>query len=92
LSTLPLTLITGLPTAAFSASLSAQNFEEIYVFGDSLSDDGNVFEATEEDYPPSPPYFEGRLSNGPIWVEYLASELGAESNNFAYGGSKLMCI
>lgn len=87
LSTLPLTLITGLPTAAFSASLSAQKFEEIYVFGDSLSDDGNVFEATEEDYPPSPPYFEGRLSNGPIWVEYLASELGAESNNFAYGGS-----
>ncbi len=87
LSALPFTLITGLPTAAFSASLSAQNFEQIYVFGDSLSDSGNVFNATVGFYPPSPPYFEGRLSNGPVWVEYLASKLEANSTNFAYGGS-----
>lgn len=87
LSALPFTLITGMPTAAFSASLSAQNFEQIYVFGDSLSDSGNVFNATAGVYPPSPPYFEGRLSNGPVWVEYLASKLEANSTNFAYGGS-----
>ncbi len=86
-SALPFTLITGLPTAAFSASLSAQNFEQIYVFGDSLSDSGNVFNATAGFYPQSPPYFEGRLSNGPVWVEYLASKLEANSTNFAYGGS-----
>ena len=26
--------------------------------------------------PPSPPYFEGRYSNGPIWIDYLAEDLG----------------
>lgn len=86
LSALPFTLITGLPTAAFSASLSAQNFEKIYVFGDSLSDTGNLFN-TLKFYPQSPPNFEGRLSNGPLWVEYLASKLEANSTNFAVSGS-----
>lgn len=87
LSALPLALITGLPTAAFSASLSEQNFDQVYVFGDSLSDVGNVFNATGGVYPPSPSYFEGRLSNGPIWVEYLTPKLEANSTNFAYAGS-----
>lgn len=77
----------GVPQAAHSASISEQGFEDIYVFGDSLSDDGNVFQATGGVYPPSPPYFQGRLSNGPVWVEYLAPELGAESTNYAYGGA-----
>ncbi len=85
LSALPLTLITGLPTAAFSASLSSQSYDEIYVFGDSLSDVGNLFNATG--IPPSPPYFEGRASNGPLWVEYLANNLGATSTNLAFGGA-----
>jgi outer membrane lipase/esterase len=66
LSALPITLITGLPTSAFSASLSAQNFDQIYVFGDSLSDDGNLFKADGGVYPASPPYFNGRFSNSPI--------------------------
>ena len=89
-SALPLTMITGLPTAAFSASLSAQNFDQIYVFGDSLSDTGNVFNATlnvtGEGFPPAP-YYQGRFSNGPVWVEYLATKLGATSTNFAFGGA-----
>ncbi len=87
LSALPLTLIMGLPKAAFSASLSAQNFDALYVFGDSFSDDGNVFKYTGGSTPLSPPYFEGRFSNGPVWVEYLANKLGTTSTNFAYGGS-----
>jgi len=36
------------------------------------------------------PYFQGRYSNGPVWVEYLASKLRLTSNpdtNFAFGGS-----
>ncbi|MHC4404712.1 MAG: SGNH/GDSL hydrolase family protein [Planctomycetota bacterium] len=54
---------------------------EIVVFGDSLSDTGNVFAATTQNpmtdpYPPSPPYFDGRYSNGPVWVERLALEIG----------------
>ena len=62
-----------------------ETFSKMYVFGDSLADLGNIFGATtflqpfEERFgldfpidPPSPPYFEGRFSDGPIWVEYLA--------------------
>jgi thermolabile hemolysin len=86
-SALPLTLIMGLPKAAFSVSLSTQKFDAIYVFGDSFSDDGNVFKYTGGFTPPSPPYFQGRFSNGPVWVEYLANKLGTTSTNFAYGGS-----
>jgi phospholipase/lecithinase/hemolysin len=55
-------------------------FEHIVVFGDSLSDSGNA----------------GRASNGPVWVEYLASRLGLKlkpsrtgGSNFAVGGARL---
>jgi phospholipase/lecithinase/hemolysin len=74
----------------FSSGAAAQNFNEIYVFGDSLSDVGNVSETTKGDIPPSPPYFRGRYSNGPVWVEYLATKLKLTSNpdtNFAFGGA-----
>ena len=38
--------------------------------------------------PPSPPYFEGRFSNGPVWVEYLDNMLPrATLTDFAYGGA-----
>lgn len=67
----------------------AKNYDEIYVFGDSLSDTGNVFNATQGAIPPDP-YYQGRFSNGPIWVEYLANDLGLTFNlttNFAFGGA-----
>ncbi|MEP0757618.1 SGNH/GDSL hydrolase family protein [Coleofasciculus sp. FACHB-T130] len=69
---------------------SAQTFNQIYVFGDSLSDVGNVLKATNGQYPPNPPYFQGRYSNGPVWADYLASKLKLKSStetNFAYGGA-----
>ncbi|MGQ4647141.1 DUF4114 domain-containing protein [Lyngbya aestuarii] len=68
-----------------------QNFSELFVFGDSLSDTGNLFQATGGLVPNSPPYFEGRFSNGPLTVELLAPQLGLTSNpatNFAVGGAK----
>ena len=66
------------------------SINELYVFGDSLSDVGNSFQATGGTSPPSPPYFQGRYSNGPVWVEQLATELHLPLNpntNFAYGGA-----
>ena len=63
----------------------AADFSKVYVFSDSISDTGNVFNVTRVGNrldptvpidPPSPPYFDGRYSNGPVWVEYLASNLG----------------
>lgn len=74
----------------FPLSARAASFSEMYVFGDSLSDTGNLFELTNEQIPSSPPYFNGRFSNGPIWVEYLAEDLNVSVNpqtNFAYGGA-----
>ena len=47
----------------------------MFVFGDSLSDTGNIFYASGNTYPQSPPYANGRFSNGKIWVEYLAEQL-----------------
>ena len=76
-----------------SLVFSAQQPEpinELDVFGDSLSDVGTVFRATGGMYPPNPTYFQGRYSNGRVWVEYLASRLhlsSKQTNNFAYGGS-----
>jgi phospholipase/lecithinase/hemolysin len=56
----------------------AASFTQMYVFGDSLSDSGNLFnasvQATGVGYPP-PPYFNGRFSNGFNWVDYLAQDL-----------------
>jgi len=76
-----------------SLVFSAQQPEpinELYVFGDSLSDVGTVFRATGGMYPPNPTYFQGRYSNGRVWVEYLADKLhlsSRQTNNFACGGA-----
>ncbi len=74
--------------------LSAQSSEtvanELYVFGDSLSDMGTVFRSTGGEYPPRSSYFKGRYSNGKVWVEYLADRLKLPPdrvNNFAWGGA-----
>lgn len=65
-------------------------FSQMFVFGDSLSDDGNIFALTQGAVPPTPPYFNGRFSNGPVWVEYLAPTLGLtfnSANDVALGGA-----
>ncbi len=63
------------------------DISDVFVFGDSISDTGNVFEATDGDVPVSPPYFEGRFSNGPVWVEQFAAELGLEAEAVLNGGT-----
>ena len=71
-----------------NANHISNEYSNIYAFGDSLTDIGNVFNATTFTQklfalfgvdtpvlPPSPPYFEGRFSNGQIWIDNLADEL-----------------
>ncbi len=85
-----LTLIMVLLASPTQSYNHLTQINELYVFGDSLSDTGNVFQTTNGVYPPSPPYFQGRYSNGLVWVEYLGSKLGLskEKNiNLAYGGA-----
>lgn len=67
---------------------------EIIVFGDSLSDVGNAYAATGGKVPPAP-YYAGRFSNGPLWVEKLAYGLAAPrvtpssqgGTDYAYAGA-----
>ncbi|WP_310481800.1 SGNH/GDSL hydrolase family protein [Chamaesiphon sp. VAR_48_metabat_403] len=67
----------------------AQQIEGITAFGDSLVDNGNVFQASGQIFPPNPLYFKGRFSNGSIWVENIAAKLKVTktSSNFAFGGA-----
>jgi phospholipase/lecithinase/hemolysin len=81
--------------ALMSASAAqAAGFSAEYVFGDSLSDVGNVYLATGGIEPASP-YVNGQFSNGPVWVQDLAARLGlpalipslAEGSDYAFGGA-----
>jgi outer membrane lipase/esterase len=56
----------------------AGDFTDLWAFGDSLTDTGNLSAMTSGLAPPSPPYFNGRFSNGPLWIEGLAASLGME--------------
>jgi phospholipase/lecithinase/hemolysin len=77
------------------ASAAAGPFSGLVVFGDSLSDVGNIAQATLDIYP-GPYYDNDRFSNGPVWVEELSIDLGfgaiqrstAGGNDFAYGGAQ----
>ncbi len=87
-----LTLL-ALTTPAALTPLRAGPITSIVAFGDSLSDTGNVFQATG--VPPAP-YFNGRFSNGPIWLDQLAARLGvaapgpssAGGTNYAWAGAE----
>ena len=82
-----------------SVSVFAGPYSELFVFGDSLSDVGNVFQKTDNFlFPqpiPGPAYFNGRFSNGPVYSEQLATALdlgplthsGAGGNNYAHGNA-----
>lgn len=72
-------------TAAFAGS----RLSSIVVFGDSLSDTGRLFRLTHGGFPPRVAYFDGRQTNGPVWVEYLADEIGLERRlkNYAVVGA-----
>jgi thermolabile hemolysin len=73
---------------AIPSVVAASQFSHIVVFGDSLSDDGNLF-ALDPSNVPANKYYQGRFSNGPVWVEYLAGAdlLDAALVNNAYGGA-----
>lgn len=81
--------------AATTAAVGAFGFSKLYVFGDSLSDVGNDYIGSGFTTP-APPYYMGRFSNGPIWVDDLASHLGVGpllpslipgGTDYAYGGA-----
>ena len=85
-------LLSSLP--GYAGQKSPSGYSAIYVFGDSYCDVGNVYAATLGTIPLSPPYYQGRFSNGPIWVEHVAGSLGlpilpslAGGTDYAVGGA-----
>lgn len=77
-----------------ASAVHARLMNRLVIFGDSLSDTGNLFAYAS--FPPSPPYDNGRFSNGPVWVETLAVGLGLTAptpsllggTNHAWGGAE----
>lgn len=79
----------------FSGIGLAEPLNNIVVFGDSLSDNGNLYEYMQHRIPSSPPYFEGRFSNGPVWIEHLTSSVfpgneAAHLLDYAFGGAAVV--
>ncbi len=70
-----------------SSLASASTFSNVFVYGDSLSDTGNIYAASGGTIPLSPPYYNGRFSNGILADEYLANALHAPLTSFAWGGA-----
>ncbi|MCW8399723.1 SGNH/GDSL hydrolase family protein [Legionella sp. PATHC038] len=76
----------------FSGIVWATPLHNIVVFGDSLSDNGNLYKFMKYQLPPSPPYYDGRFSNGPVWIEhviasYFPKNASAHLLDYAYGGA-----
>ncbi|WP_298161547.1 SGNH/GDSL hydrolase family protein [Brevundimonas sp.] len=89
-----LAALTLAASAALATAASAQTYGRLVVLGDSLSDNGNLYLASGGTQPPSPPYFQGRFSNGRVFTELLGFNAAnfngsvTGSINLAYGGSR----
>jgi phospholipase/lecithinase/hemolysin len=74
----------------------AITIDKIVAFGDSLSDNGNIYSMTSKAkvgipalpiIPKNPPYYKGRFTDGLVWLEDLAVSLDVPLSDYAYGGA-----
>jgi outer membrane lipase/esterase len=79
------TLLACLALCSQAARAALPAYDAIYVFGDSYSDVGNASIATSGAVP-GPLYYNGRFSNGPIWVEHVAGAVGLPMQSFLVPG------
>ncbi|MFK4057581.1 autotransporter domain-containing protein [Brevundimonas sp. NPDC046655] len=83
-----------LAAVSTASAAGAQSYNRLVVFGDSLSDNGNLYLATGGSTPASPPYYQGRFSSGPVFTERLgfnaSNFMGPVSGsiNYAFGGAR----
>ncbi len=77
-------LMLALGFSSLCAVARATTYSAVVVYGDSLSDNGNLYAATGQ---PGAPYYDGRRSNGPVAVEQLAANLGAPLVDYAWIGA-----
>jgi hypothetical protein len=72
------------------ATLKIVPFNSIYFFGYSWTDTHNC----AANWPP-PDFYDGRACNGPMWPEFLSTNLGlayVEANNYAHCGASAPAI
>ncbi|MCA9168599.1 MAG: hypothetical protein KDB23_13080 [Planctomycetales bacterium] len=75
--------------------VAAAAFSRIIVFGDSMSDSGNLYDLSNG-FANTAPYYDGHASNGPVWIEHVAAALGfpaleasrSGGTNYAYAGAQ----
>ena len=79
------------------SSAAVASYSQVYFFGDSLTDTGNLYASSGGLLPVSPPYYNGGFSNGPLWSQTFANALGFAStpavsggNNFAWAGATVV--
>ncbi|WP_083615983.1 SGNH/GDSL hydrolase family protein [Pantoea sp. 1.19] len=58
-----------------TVKLGKSVFDRMIVFGDSLSDTINLYNATFGAMPQNKSWYLGHFSNGPVWHEYIANNL-----------------
>jgi outer membrane lipase/esterase len=82
-----------LSLASIIVRAATPTYDNLYVFGDSYCDVGNIFAATGGAVPAAP-YYNGRFSNGPIWLDHVAGFLGVPltasllgGTDYAFGGA-----
>jgi phospholipase/lecithinase/hemolysin len=82
------TLAIGLSTAPVAAS-PLDRFSDIFVFGDSLSDPGNLFNALfgAPVSPAFPVYPDAQFTDGDAWASQIGADF-ASGRNFAYGSAR----
>jgi len=94
-------LLVTVALAPTTLAVAQSPYGEVIAFGQSFSDNGNVYELSGGRAAASP-YWGHRLSNGPLWLERLAERLQigtptetqqvpapslANGTNYAYGGA-----
>jgi phospholipase/lecithinase/hemolysin len=86
-------LAVSIGLATIAARAATPTYDSLYVFGDSYCDVGNIYAATAGAVPAAP-YYNGRFSNGPIWLDHVAGFLGVPlkasllgGTDYAFGGA-----
>jgi phospholipase/lecithinase/hemolysin len=70
----------------FALSASVTAYDKIIAFADSLTDNGNDYKYSK--FPSSPPYWRGRFSNGPTWLDEVTKQMpNTTVINRGFGGA-----
>ncbi|KAI8051019.1 GDSL lipase/esterase [Syncephalis plumigaleata] len=80
-------LLASIKATAIAGALNVNTYNNVIVFGNSVSDNGNAFRLTKGAYPDPDLFYQGRYSNGPIWIDQLQSKFHPSVEDYAYGGA-----